>query len=51
MGARRDLRHDAAEGRMGRDLTHHLVGENLARAVGPEPHHRRRRLVAGGLDA
>ncbi len=51
MGARRDLRHDAAIGRMGGDLAHHFVGEDFAGAVGPQPHHRRRRFVAGGLDS
>ena len=51
MGARRNLRHDAAEWRVRRDLAHHLVGENFARAVGLEPHHRRRGLVAGRLNA
>ena len=51
MGARGDLRHDAAIGRVGGDLAHHLVGENLARAVGAQPHHRRRGLVAGGFDS
>ena len=46
MGARGDLRHHAAIGRMGGDLAHHLVGENLARAVGrsrtTRPRSRRR---------
>ena len=51
MGARRDLRHNSAERRMRRDLAHHLVGENFARPVRTQPHHRRRRLVAGGLNA
>ena len=51
MGARRNLRHDAAERRVRGDLAHQLVGEDFARAIGPQPHHRRRRLVAGGLDA
>ncbi len=30
MGARSDLRHDAAEGGMRGDLAHHFVGENFA---------------------
>ena len=30
MGARGDLRHDAAEGGVSRDLTHHFVGKDLA---------------------
>ncbi len=51
MGARRNLGHNAAERRMRGDLTHHLVGEDFARAIGPQPHHRRRRLVAGGFNA
>ena len=51
MGARRNLGHDSAEGRVRRDLAHHLVGENIARAVGTQPHHRRRGLVARRLDA
>ena len=51
MGARRNLGHDAAERRMRGDLAHHLVGQNFACAVGPQPHHRRRSLVAGRLNA
>jgi len=51
MGARRDLRHHPAEGRVRRDLAHHFVSQNLARPVGLEPHHRRGRLVARRLDA
>ena len=51
MGAGRDLRHDAAERRVRGDLAHHFVGEDFARAVGLEPHHRRRRLVASRFNA
>ncbi len=36
---------------MGGDLAHHFVGEDFAGAVGPQAHHRRRRLVAGGFDS
>ncbi len=51
MGARRDLRHHAAEGRVLVDLRQHDIGQNLARP-GLEPlDHRRRGLVAGRLDA
>ncbi len=35
MGARRDLRHNPAVGRMSRNLTHHFVGQDLTRAVRP----------------
>ena len=51
MGACRNLRDDAAERRMGRDLAHNFVGENLARAIGTQPDYGRRRLVASGFDA
>jgi hypothetical protein len=51
MGARRDLRHDAAIGRMRGDLAHHFVGQDFAGAVRAQAHHRRRRLVAGGFDS
>ena len=51
MGARRDLRHHPAEWRVGGDLAHDFVGQDFARAVGPQPHDRRRRFVAGRLNA
>ena len=50
MGAGGDFRHDAAIRRMGGDLAHRFVGEDFAGSVGAQPHHRRRRLVAGGFD-
>ena len=34
MGARRNFRHHAAEGCVGGDLAHHLVGQDLARPSG-----------------
>ena len=51
MGAGGDLRHHAAVGGMGGDLAHQLVGENFAAAVRPQPHDRRRGLVAGRFNA
>ena len=51
MGARRDLRHDAAIGRMIARLRQHDIGEDLALAVRVAAHHGRRGLVAGGFDA
>ena len=47
MGARRDLRDDAAERPVLVFLRQHQVGEDAAVAGD----HRRRRLVAAGLDA
>ncbi len=51
MGARRDLRHHAAEGRVVGDLREHDVRQDLAAPVRTPFHHRRRGLVAGRLDA
>ena len=51
MGARGDLGNDAAIGGMRRDLAENLVGENAPVAVGPQFDHRRRGLVAGGLNS
>ena len=51
MGARRDLRHDAAIGRMIVDLRQDDIGQDAALAVGVAAHHRGRGLVAGGFDA
>ncbi len=48
MGARRDLRHDAAIGAMLGQLGEHDVGADALAGVA---HHRRRGLVAAGLDA
>src|SRR5262249_45137045 len=39
------------ERRMRRDLAHDLVGENFARAVWTQPHHRRSGFVTGRLNA
>ena len=51
MGARGDLRHDAAKGRVLVDLRQHDVGQDLAVTVVGALDHRRGRLVAGRLDA
>ena len=51
MGARGDLRHDAAIGGVRGDLAHHLVGENIAAALRAQAHDRRRGLVASRFDS
>ena len=51
MGSRGDFRNDAAIGGMRGDLAHHLVGEDFARAVGPQPHDGGCGFVAGRLNA
>ena len=51
MGARRDLRHHAAERRMLLDLRQHHVGEDGAAPVRVPLDHRRRGFIAGRLDA
>ena len=51
MGARRNLRHNAPERRVRGDLAHHFVGKDFAGAIGSQPHDRRRRFVAGCLNA
>ncbi len=51
MRARGDLRHHAAIGGVVLDLRAHDIGQDGAPAVRSDPDHRRRRLVAGGLDA
>ncbi len=50
MGARRDLRDDAAVGGMFGDLAHHLVGEDFARSVHALADQSGGRFVAGRLD-
>ena len=51
MGARGDLRHDAAEGRMLLDLAEHDVGQDFRAAVLVERNDGRGGLVAARLDA
>ena len=51
MGARRDLRHHAAIGRVQVELRVDHIGQDLAAPVRASAHHRRRRLVAARLDA
>ncbi len=51
MGARRNLGHNAPERRVRGDLAHHFVGKDFAGAIGSQPHDRRRRFVAGCLNA
>jgi hypothetical protein len=51
MGARRDLRHHAAERRMLLDLRQHHIGKDGAAAILAPFDQRRRGLVAGRLDA
>ena len=51
MGARRDLRHHAAEGRMLLDLAEHDVGQDLRLGAVAQFDHARRGLVATRLDA
>ena len=51
MRARRDLRHDAAEGGVLVDLREHDVGHDPPRPLREPLDHRRRGLVASRLDA
>ena len=51
MGARGDLRHDAAEGRVVGDLAHDFVRQDFAAALLPKPHHAGSGFIAGRLDA
>ena len=51
MGAGGEFRHDAAIGRMVRDLRQHDIRQNPARPVSIAPHHGGGGFVAGGFDA
>jgi hypothetical protein len=51
MGARRDLRHHAAEGGMLLGLRTHDIGQNAARPVAQALDHGGCGFIAGGLDS